>query len=125
MKKLNTMAETLLDQETSLDQKKAEVDSTVGEASSSVTRAKMETLDIRIGKKPLSKEKQEELREAHAQQLKKTPKDNNLWFFWVSSALSITFETFSSANFGNSFLFSLLSSCSFSTTSFQAGSPLL
>lgn len=83
VKKLNTMAETLLDQKT------VEVDTTIGEASSSVMRTKMETLDIRIGKKPLSKEKQEELREAHAQQLKKTPKDNNLWFFWLPLLIAV------------------------------------
>jgi len=75
--------------ETLLDQKTAAADTIVGEASSSVTRAKLEALDIRIGKKPLSKEKQEELREAHAQRLRKTRKDNNLWFFWLPLLIAV------------------------------------
>ncbi|KAF2810640.1 uncharacterized protein BDZ99DRAFT_286391 [Mytilinidion resinicola] len=75
VKKLNNVAEKLL------DQKAATMESTV-EASSSVTPVVKGKLDVRIGRKPLSKEKQEALREAHAQQLMRITTDRNLWFFW-------------------------------------------
>ncbi|OCK79592.1 hypothetical protein K432DRAFT_405440 [Lepidopterella palustris CBS 459.81] len=83
VKKLNNVAESLLDQKTVV------TDATVGEASSSAATQRTERLDVRIGRKPLSKEKQEEIREVHAQQLKQTPTDRNLWFFWLPLLLTV------------------------------------
>jgi hypothetical protein len=77
VKKLNNVAEELL------DQKAATMESTA-EASSSVAPFTKSKLDVLIGRKPLSKAQKEALREAHAMQLKRTTTDRNLYFIWVS-----------------------------------------
>ncbi|KAL1955540.1 hypothetical protein VTO42DRAFT_8419 [Malbranchea cinnamomea] len=59
-------------------------------AASSSESAKDEIGDLRIGRKNISRQQQEQLRKAHARKMKRIRSDHNLFFIWIPLLLLIT-----------------------------------
>lgn len=82
---MSAVAETLLDRKCSelFDAETSQAGSSSKTALKPATEDSDTDLDVRIGKKSLTREEQEKMKRAHAKKLKKIGRDRNLWMIWI------------------------------------------